>query len=220
MTVAYRVQYAPHPERDPARLLASLPPEAEVITDPEPGPPPGNPWRGYQLCLTNLPNCSHVCLLQDDAIVCRNFPAAVELIAAANPDSPVVLFFPGLKMSTTKAYTQAVAKERPYCDLHFHDLMPVVGVLWPRHVAESFREWAKTAVIPGRQPALSDDAAAGHWQRVTGTRIRVAVPSLVEHPDDRWSWIGRKPWAGKDKGRVALMFIGDADPLEIDWGKA
>lgn len=217
MTVAYRVQYAPGPERDPARLLTGLPSEAEVITDSDPGPPPGNPWRGYQLCLTDLPACTHLCVLQDDAIVSRNFPAAVELIANANPDTPVVLFFPGLPMNTTRAFMRSWTKGQPYCDLHGQDLMPVVAVLWPRHIAESFREWALTARIPGRQPALSDDAAAGHWQRTTGTRVRVTVPSLVQHPDDRWSWIGRKPWAGKDKGRVARYWIGDNDPLAINW---
>ena len=95
--------------------------------------------------------------------------------------------------------------------------MPVVAVLWPRNKAEHLLEWSKTAKLPGMPNPRSDDAVAGSWQRFTKQKVLCCLPSLVEHPDDVDSHVRRQPGHGKDKGRVALFYIGDRDPLEIDW---
>ena len=215
MAVAIRIQHAAGREAPLNRLLQLLPPAVEVITDHGPDV---NPWRGYQLCLSNLPDEGHVCVLQDDTLVGKNFVEAVERIAAANPDAPVCLFCGGLPARTAHRVRQAIGRE-PYVDLAPNDFMPVVAVLWPVQVAHAFLTW--TIENPKRLPrwpvVRSDDAVAGRWLRFARQRVRVSVPSLVEHPDDVASTIGKPARAGKDRGRVAIHWIRDGDPLEIDW---
>lgn len=219
MTVPIRIQHAAGRELPLARLLATLPPagdSVQVMRDEGPGPP--NPWRGYQLCLSDLPDTSHVCVLQDDTIACPNLPEALELIAAANPENPVCLFLGGLPRRTAIQALRLHGRRR-YVDLVYGDFMPVVAVLWPTHVAAGFMDWVNENPLRlPRPPLRSDDAAAGRWFRYTRNRVRCTIPSLVEHPDDVPSTIGRKHRSGGDKGRVAANFIGDDNPLDLDWG--
>ena len=43
------------------------------------------------------------------------------------------------------------------------------------------------------------------------------VPSIVQHEDIAPSVAGQKARAGVDDTRVAAHWIGDRDPLELDW---
>lgn len=214
--IHYRVQHAPGREQSLARLLTGLPAETEVITDL--GGEPPNPWRGYQLCLAPSPG-THLCVLQDDTVVCPNFALAVERIIASQPGAVVCLFFPGAAKATARAYQQAVASDQRYTRLSIRDFMPVVATIWPVQLAAGFLAWAATAQLPGmpRHTVRSDDAVAGMWHRVTRSTVLVTNPSLVEHPDDVESTVGLRAQAGKDRGRVAVRWIGDSDPLELDW---
>ncbi len=182
---------------------------------------PPSPWDGYRKALTNLPPAvTSVLVIQDDATVCANFTLAVRQIAVANPEKPVVLFVPGSARWIKKQFLEAVLAKRPYIDMHPSSFMPVVAVLWPRHKAEEFLAWCETAKIPGiRTPWRSDDAVAGAWMRLTRQTVRVTVPSIVEHLDNVECVKGKshRPAFGRDKGRVAMHYIGDRDPLEIDW---
>lgn len=212
MAVAIRIQHAAGRDAPLHRLLVQLPQAVEVVTDSDPGPP--NPWRGYQKCLSNLPADGHVCVLQDDAIVCQNFVPALELIAAANPGMPVILFLGGQPRRTA---TRVRAATERYVDLAPNDFMPVVAVLWPVAVAKEFLGWTEANQLRMPRGGRSDDAIAGRWLRFTHQRVRVAVPSLVQHPDDFPSTITKRARGGLDKGRVAVNWIGDGDPLALDW---
>lgn len=198
--------------------MAGLPPAVEVVEDC--GGPPSNPWRGYQLCLRDLPSsATHVVVIQDDAIVCRNFAPAVELIVNAVPDDPICLFLGGLPRATGKAALRILRNKATatFVPLNFRDFMPVVAVIWPKPKAEHMLEWSKDAKLPGMPNPRSDDAVCGAWQRFNKQRVWCAMPSLVQHPDDVDSHVRREPGRGRDTGRVALNYIGDRDPLEIDW---
>lgn len=190
--------------------LSPLP--TEVMEDS--GDPP-NPWRGYQKCISDIPDCTHLLVIQDDAFPCENFPLAVTQIAEATPDLPVVLFLGGLPRTTGANAMKMLKLGWNYCELWMRDFMPVVAVLWPKHKAEAFLAWSKVDKLPGSFPR-SDDAIAGRWMIRNRERVLVTIPSLVEHPDTVTSTIGRRAQWGKDKGRVARMFI-DGDPLAIDW---
>ncbi len=195
-----------------------LPPAVQVIEDC--GASPSNPWRGYQLCLRDLPSsASHVVVIQDDAIVCRNFAQAVERIVSAVPDDPVCLFLGGLPRTTAKQALRILRNKADtrFVPLSFRDFMPVVGVVWPKAKAGHLLEWSKTARLPGMPNPRSDDAVCGAWQRFEKQRVLCTLPSLVQHPDDQPSHVRREPGHGKDAGRIALMYIGDGDPLAIDW---
>lgn len=127
-----------------------------------------------------------------------------------------MLFLAWLPRKTSLFATKAMKAGERYCDMFIRDFCPVVALLWPRHKAEEFMHWAKTArKIPGGEGARSDDAVVGRWMLTAKQRVRVTVPSLVQHPDLEPSLIGRKPAWGKDRGRVALFFAEDG--LEYEW---
>lgn len=185
---------------------------------------PVNPLRGYQQALENLPGeASHVVVLQDDVLVCKNFPLAVERISVSHPDTPVILFLARLPKYESQHFMKALGNGTRYIQARpkSGSFLPVVGVLWPREKAIHFRQWTieNVHVLPGypRRDPASDDAAFAIWALRNKEKVMVAVPNLVEHPDIEPSLIGRRPKWGKDKGRVALSFIGESDPLELDW---
>ena len=215
--VLVRVQH--HPSRwgnTLKRLLDGLEEmEVEVISH-ESEPP--NPWACYQKCLSFIPEeVTHILVIQDDAIVCDKFPLAVNQIATAYLDNPVCLFLGGLPKKTGAAALRAMKEGRHYCQVHRYDFVPVVAVLWPKEKAQEFLAWAEHSQIPGWPNPRSDDAVVGSWMRHTKQAIYATCPSLVEHPDDVPSTVGKRARAGADKGRVALKYIGDSDPLEFDW---
>jgi hypothetical protein len=177
---------------------------------------PPNPWLGYRQALTDLPDCSHVVVIQDDARVCANFAAAVEKIAEANKDVPVALFLAYLPRVTASDATRAMKLNRRYCDVNFRDFVPAIAILWPVHKAQEMLIWTDgNPKLPGNPNPRSDDAIIGVWMRRTRQRIRATVPSLVEHPDLVPSLIGRRAAWGKDRGRVALFMAEDG--LLYDW---
>lgn len=178
---------------------------------------PPSPWAGYRQSLTFQPaGFSHVVVIQDDAVVCANFAAAVTQVAEANPDTPVCLFLAYLPRPTASAATRAMKLDQRYCDVNFRDFVPAIAILWPVHKAQEMMEWtANNPKLPGNPAPRSDDAVIGYWMRRTRQRIRATVPSLVEHPDMTPSLIGRRTRWGQDRGRKALFLAEDG--LSFEW---
>lgn len=179
---------------------------------------PPSPWAGYQRCLTDIPDCSHLLVIQDDAAPVRNFTAAVRQIAEANPDVPVCLFLARLPRDASTLAVRAMKQNRRYVELSWRSFLPVVAVLWPRSKAEEFRTWAEeNPGLPAQREPRSDDAVAGFWKMRTRQTVRCTVPSIVQHPDMEPSLIGRRRSWGQDSGRVAMLLADDA--LEYDWSQ-
>lgn len=155
-------------------------------------------------------------IVQDDAVVCRNFAQAVEQVALAKPDDPVCLYLTGKGMKTLR---QAARERGRYVLLHSQDFLPVVCVLWPRAKAEHFLHWSEKIKLPGHPNPRSDDAVAGYWMSKTRQQVYATLPSLVDHPDDVPSVKGLRyqPRAQRARPRPPFRWIGGADPLELDW---
>lgn len=180
---------------------------------------PPSPWAGYRKCLERLPRSGHLVIVQDDTVPAANFAAAVAEIADAQPDTPVCLFLANLpRDASTKAYRAMKAKQR-YVPISWRSFLPVVAVLWPVAKAREFRDWAdENEQLPGtRGPARSDDALGGRWKMATRQTVVACVPSIVQHPDEEPSTIGRRAAGGGDKGRVAAIFTEDA--AIFDWAR-
>lgn len=178
---------------------------------------PPSPWDGYKQALSDLPVCTHLVLIQEDALVCENFAAAVEKIAEAKPSEPVCLFLGGLPRGTSSDALRALKRGQHYVRLRLRDFCPVVAVLWPIEKAQEFMAWGATdPYIPGYPNAKSDDAVVGKWMMMTRQLIWATCPSIVQHPDNVVSIIGRRAAWGKDKSRIALQMV-QGDPLNIDW---
>jgi hypothetical protein len=177
---------------------------------------PPNPWAGYQCCLSLIPECTHLLVVQDDVTLCPNFVPAIERIAEANPSTPVCLFLARLPADAAARATRALKYGDRYVTFGLRSFIPVVALLWPRVKAEEFMGWVGSGVkLPGESNPRSDDAVVGRWMATTRQEIKATVPSLVEHPDLEPSLIGRRRAWGQDKGRVALHLAEDG--LAYDW---
>lgn len=212
MRVAVRVQHSPARDHLLSSLLRDFGRFKHVETIAHQSDPP-SPWLGYKLCLRDLPDCTHVLVVQSDAKPCRNFAPAVEQIAAANPDTPVCLFISKVQRDS-RAVTQAMQNNQRYATLNpkANSFVPVVAVLWPRAKAVEFMDWADVNPgLPGQREPRSDDAMVGRWKTIRRETVRVTVPSLVEHLVAEPSVVGND----KKGGRVAMFLAEDA--LEYDW---
>ena len=121
---------------------------------------PPDPWAGYRACLKNIPECSHLLIVQDDAQPCLNFPAALERVAERWPDTPVCLFLGGAPASTAGLAKRALLKQRRYVPLLNTTFVPLVAVLWPKEKAESFLYWSRSA-----KTTRANDGNAAKWMR-------------------------------------------------------
>lgn len=155
-------------------------------------------------------------MIQDDAVVCRNFAGAVDAISYSNPNTPVCLFLAGFPQGTARMFMRALQRKHSYVDLLRSPIVPLIAVLWPKHKAEEFLEWADAHKLPGHPNPRADDGIAGKWFRDTGQHIRCTVPCLVEHPDIVPSVKGGISAGGKpNRMRSAVVFAEDG--LAYDW---
>lgn len=201
-----------HPSRAALheRLLPLLEPLPTEVMLHSSDPP--DPWAGYRQCLTGIPDgASHLLVIQDDAVPCRNFAQAVEKIASRWPHTPVCLFL-GAYPAATAAQVRRAKPGVRYIPLGPSSFMPLVCVLWPTDVARGFLAWSRTAARMTR----ADDGNAARWMRATRQQVMVATPSLVQHDDDAPSVKGGRahvPWT--ERWRYALQVAGDG--LDHDW---
>jgi hypothetical protein len=140
---------------------------------------PPSPWEGYRRCLSDIPECSHLLILQDDALPCVNFPVALESVAERFPSTPVCLFLGAAPASTAGRARKAMMRNERYVPLGSTAFVPLVAVLWPRRKAAEFYCWSETATRMTR----ADDGNAMRWMRAKSQTFMVTVPSLVEHND-------------------------------------
>lgn len=177
-----------------------------------------NPWRNYVRCLTDPPEgATHLLVIQDDTLPCVRFTEALDSVVMARPDTVLSLFVGGLRNRTTTDFTRALGDGRPWSRINFRDIHHVVALVWPVGLSASFLEWAETSRVPSPKPYRSDDMVVGYWARTTRREVWATVPCLVEHPDDTPSTIRARAWGRGDRGRRAVHWIGEADPLAIDW---
>lgn len=169
---------------------------------------PPNPWAGYlQLMRAAVgEGGSHFVVLQDDVTLCSDFPRAVREAVADRPDNVLSLWVGGLRQPTTKHFRQAQMRGERWVQIHFSDIHHVVGLVWPRALAEAFLDWTQSNMLPGDgRNQQSDDAIVGAWARRTKNYVYAHIPCLVEHEDTVESTINRPRG---DAGRRAISFAG------------
>lgn len=175
--IVARIQAHPS-RRSLAESLAATLPFPTEISEHSSDPP--SPYAGYVQALRELPpHCSHVLVLQDDAQPCPGFADVLPQVAK---DVPVCLFLGDLPRRTAQLARRALRENRRYVTHSFYEFVPCVAILWPRALAESFSEFARTSSIPATPNPRADDHVIGYWRRKTRTDFLVTCPSLVEHP--------------------------------------
>lgn len=205
-----------HPERDEmARKLAALLPGAELVVDPDPDAV-RSPWRTYRHALERTPPGHGRLVIQDDAQPCRHFAEVVRHAIAARPDRLLVFFVGGQPVEHARAVMRACQQDLSWAELDHMRWCPVICTYWPAAMIGPFLEYVDQQRWPDH--FRSDDEIVGRWLRATKQRPLASVPSLVEHPDEVPSLIGRRARGGLDRARVAACFIHeDCDARTIDW---
>lgn len=191
-----------HPERAEllAPLLEALSGAVIVATDPDPDHKRRSAIRSYVAALEAVPaRATHVVVIQDDARPCPNFRALARRAISARPDELVAFFAPAQPPEMGHAIRCASERGESWVELPCRRWVPVVALSWPVALVADFFEWKLEQRWP---PAFgADDEGVGRFVRDAGLAIAATVPSLVEHPDEVPSLVGRRPRGGR---RAAL----------------
>jgi hypothetical protein len=204
--IEYRVQHAAGRDAPLERLLIGLPP-AVLVTDRETADP--NPLRNYLRCLADpAPGTTHLCVIQDDAVVCRDFHRLLTDALTDKPDQLVSLFVGGLPGPSKVKFLRALKNHERWFPVYMQGITHVVAMVWPVADAAAFLDWfPPDRPIPGaKEPYRSDDMVVGYWARVTKRQVWATVPCLVEHPDDVPSVAQDDYRKLGDRGRRAIHF--------------
>lgn len=222
MRLSFAIQHHPRRAALLPPLLDAIGGHVEVVTDPDPdarlnGKPFPSPWRTYAHALERTPiRATHRVILQDDAIVCRDFALTVENAIAARPDRLLALFVSGRLREHVTAVGRACAQDLPWCELPYMHWCPTVALVWPIRLVPACLEFVEAQRWPPEFRA--DDEIVGQFCRSLREHPLATVPSLVEHPDVEESLIGKQTSGGTSPGRMAACFIHpDCEPLAVDW---
>lgn len=144
--------------------------------------------------------------------MCRNFAATVTRVVELQPDVPISLFMSRLPDVDYKRALQEMKRGKKLMALRGgRRFIHAIAIVWPIEQARSFLEFTQTQRLPGAQPPRSDDAAIGHWSVMTRQQVFACLPSIVNHPDEVDSVIGKRAMWGKDKARTAAYFCENGD---------
>lgn len=224
MDVRLSVIVQHHPDREAllAPLLERLGGPVVIATDPDPEAKHRSAVRSYVVGLETVQlvtplselagaRATHAVILQDDAWPCVHFPEAAARAIAVHPDRLLAFFAPAVPPEMGHAMRCAVERNEKFAELPCRRWVPVVALAWPVELVDDFLVWKIDQRWP---PAFgADDEGVGRYVRERGLEILATVPSLVEHPDEVPSLVGRRPRGG----RRAAVYDPELDPLSIRW---
>lgn len=165
-------------------------------------------WQNHRRGLEDCQAPYHL-ILEDDIRLCNNFLETVNRIAGLFPNNPVSFF--------NMRYRKNInTKTKRSGQLYFSGY-GVTGqaILYPEHCALSFLKWNSANIIDDSKH-ISCDARRWFWASVSGTRIIVTQPNLVEHELPCETTIRTSRSTLGDLRRSG-DFIGDSDPLSLPW---
>lgn len=181
-------------------------PDAELVLDRH-----NDRWdTGRRSLLAFDPAARWHVIVQDDAILCRDFLAGCEKAAQAAGDRPVGLYTGRVRPhahTVTPAVKRALKLKRPW--LEMEGPWWGVGIILPTACIPELVAWGDA------HPRI-----ANYDRRIAAyfAKLRIdcwyTVPSLVDHRP-----VAENPSLveGRTGNRTAHAFIGDGSPLDIDW---
>lgn len=153
-------------------------------------------------------------VVQDDAILCRDFRAGVEAALSCVPSSPVSFYTGKVRpfaVSVTQAVQRARSAGKPWLAMRGPHWGVAVAI--PTPLIEEMIEWCDRQVgVPNYDRRME--------KYFTGRGILCwhSIPSLVNHRvgEENPSLV---PGRGAAPSRTAHEWIGERSPLNIDWSK-
>lgn len=172
------------------------------------------------LTLARAGGGSHVLVLEDDAVPCRDLLAGVTAAIAARPLSIISYFCGRVEMNRTRGHWVEIDPDGP---------LLAVALSLPRPVVSSFLRWAARRSRLPEMTRRNGDHLLAWWLHETRRTVWATKPSLVQHggPGAAESTLGHDHELCTIVGDthmhvpVASMtsrhWIGDGDPTAIDW---
>jgi hypothetical protein len=167
-----------HPRRArAARALCEQHPELalRVVADPRPDEPPSTLRTARLAWQAVSPEATHHLVLQDDAVLCRNFADHVHELILAHPGQALCLFteWGSLSADAVRLAVLSGSALTPAVD----DYLPCVALVLPADHARGFAEFA-AAKATDEDP---DDVVLLAYAQSAGLDSLVPVAGLVEH---------------------------------------
>lgn len=159
-----------------------------MVTDPDPLSPVRSAWRTYRRCLEEglAGTATHLLVVQDDATTpCADLAAQAARVAVRQPTRLISLyhgFYPrGGAVDAVRRLEELAPGEGGYSRGDTSQWVPAVALVWPAALA---RDALRSTPDGEAVESSSDDAVLGAYLRSRRLGYLVAVPNLVEHPDD------------------------------------
>lgn len=195
--VTYRVYSVPEREAT-VRILRAEVPGLEVWEDDA----RNGLWWNARRTWSAPCSTSHLLVMQDDILLCKNFTTIVDHLANLYPDSIISLY------SNRKAGREAFTSGSRWFRLR--DLTFGQALLMPVASVQPWLDWEAEFIDPA---CPHDDARLGMYASHNDIDIHCTVPSLVQHSGAARSTVGHS-----DPRRRSPYFIGRIlNPMDFDW---
>lgn len=174
--------------------------DIRVVFDPEPDGPPATLRTARAAWAAVADGATHHLVLQDDVLLCRDFPRVVAQALQTAPDGAVSLFA-SWSMGTAQAMRLAALTGASWTKM-VDGWTPTQALVLPAWCARGFAAYAR------RQPAWMPDNRVMHsFLAEQGVDTHVSIPCLVEHAPARSLLVNDLLHGVRD----ATAFAGDTD---------
>lgn len=196
-----------HPRRlEFINELSKQLPRVPVVLDNK-----NNRWdTGARSLLKYERDATHHLVVQDDAIICKDFLAGCRRVAQAAGDYPVSLYI-GRVRPHQRIVSPAVQHviDTGGAWLRMNGPWWGVAVIIPTMYIEELCEWGAS-----RNHIVNYDKRMTHFFKFKKIECLYTVPSLVDHRSETEN---PSLVPGRKGDRRAQFFIGDRSPLDVDW---
>jgi hypothetical protein len=205
--VGYAIMAHPGRRKLIPSLQRQLPDDTAVVWDKL-----NDRWdTGRRALLAYDPEDDWHVVIQDDAILCKDFAQGVQEALRAVPRVPVS-FYTG----KTRPYAEEVSRAVNGAIAHGKRWIAMRGPIWGVGVAIPSNLIVGMVEACDRSEHPNYDMRMGEYFTGIGMRCWYSVPSLVNHR------VGKQhpslvPGRGSGPKRVAHQWIGDDSPLDINW---
>ena len=154
--------------------------------------PERGPWFNWRNTAQQAVSrgATHVLVLQDDAILCRDFSANLASVLRCVVDEPLSLYLARPRLVT-------LAKQLGTNLLGMYGVPSALALLFPAWLVKQAIDWIDRHENTGLWSALDhDDARLNTWSSHTRRRIVHCCPSLVDHDVSVPSTLGHRMHAG------------------------
>lgn len=148
-------------------------------------------------------DCSHICILQDDALICKDFVETVPILIVQFPDRVVCPFHS----------TSLIRCDMRRAVYFLSYSIYVYAIIWPKDLANVFITFVNNHVSD-QEKCFHDDRLIETFLRLVGRHNVITFPHIVQHGGAHSSALGHH----SPNPTISHNFLGeDVSGLSVDW---